>query len=321
MGSLLGHVLPGLGFFLLGLWHLINNIKLYCLQPNNYASAPWFPTPKLRHLELLFIILGSSISVSFELFIGPSRHHPFDADGTIPSYHLRNFEHSGISMFFIVYAAFAIHLDRVIPKSQAQFGQNLTLLIAAVAFGQELFLFHVHSTDHRGIEGQYHLLFQILITISLVTTLMGIGLPRSFLVSFVRSVSILFQGLWMILTGFMIWTPDFAPKGCTLFNDDGHKVVTCESPEALSRAKSLINILFSSLVTLVTIFSVHFYLALAKLYGQNMEHPYSSLPKELGELQEEAIDLVESPKKEDGLGDPKSVIHVGKGFVPLDLER
>ena len=88
MGSLVGHVLPGLGFFLFGLWHLFNNIKLHAQNPHSYTSQPWFPTSKIRYLELFLIMIGSSISISMELFIGPARHHPFDVDGTIPSYHL-----------------------------------------------------------------------------------------------------------------------------------------------------------------------------------------------------------------------------------------
>ncbi|KAF2314512.1 hypothetical protein GH714_027171 [Hevea brasiliensis] len=140
---------------------------------------------------------GSSISISMELFIGPRRHQPLDPDGTIPSNHLKNFEHSSISMLFLVYASFAIILDRFKPKAQL----GLTQLLGAVAFGQQLFLFHLHSTDHKGLEGQYHLLLQFIIVVSVTTTLMGIGLPRS----------------------------------CALYNDDDHLVIRCDSQEALHR--------------------------------------------------------------------------------------
>ncbi|KAJ6307243.1 hypothetical protein OIU76_017104 [Salix suchowensis] len=173
MGTLVGHVAPGFAFLALGLWHLFSHIKLHAQQPSSYTSSPWFPASKSRYLELFLIMLGSSISVSMELFIGPERHQPFDSDGTIPSNHLHNFEHSSISMTFFVYAAFAILLDRFGPK--AQYG--LTQFLGALAFGQQLFLFHLHSADHMGVEGQYHLLLQIIIVVSLATTLMGIGHP------------------------------------------------------------------------------------------------------------------------------------------------
>jgi hypothetical protein len=193
MGSLAGHVAPGIGFFIIGLWHLFNHIKLHAQHPTSYTSLPWFPTSTFKYLELFFIMAGSCASVAVELFIGPDRHQPLDPDGTIPSNHLRNFEHSNISMTLLVYAVFAILLDRHRIFAKAQYG--LTLLLGAIAFAQELLLFHLHSSDHMGPEGRYHLLLQFLVAVSLATTLMGIGFPKSFLISFVRSASILFQGV------------------------------------------------------------------------------------------------------------------------------
>uniref|UniRef100_A0A1J3JMT6 Transmembrane protein 45B n=1 Tax=Noccaea caerulescens TaxID=107243 RepID=A0A1J3JMT6_NOCCA len=165
MGSLVGHVLPGFAFLALGLWHLFNNIKLFCLHPNTFTSSLWFPTSKLRHLELYLIMFSSSASISMELFIGPRRHHPFDSDGTIPSNHLRNFEHSSISMSFLVYAVFALVLDRA--RHRAAASEGLNMLAAAAAFTQQLLIFHFHSTDNMGVEGQYHLILQFIIYLRL----------------------------------------------------------------------------------------------------------------------------------------------------------
>lgn len=254
-------------------------------------------------------MVGSSISISAELFIGPAKHHPFDVDGTIPSNHLRNFEHSSISMSFFVYAASAVLLDRIGPKAQC----GLTQLIGAIAFGQELLLFHLHSTDHKGLEGQYHLLLELLAVVSLTTTLMGIGLPGSFLVSFVRSLSIFFQGVWFIVMGYMLWTPELIPKGCLLHSDDGHQIVTCASEEALHRAKSLVNVQFSWLIVGITIFAVSLYLGLVEIYGKGVK--YSSLTKDFEELQEESNIEIESPKK-NKFEDVKSFIQMGRGFAP-----
>ncbi|GMQ00625.1 hypothetical protein CsSME_00047629 [Camellia sinensis var. sinensis] len=258
MGSLVGHVAPGFGFFVIGLWHLLNHIKLHAVNPN-YTSLPWFPTSKLRYLEL-FLIMG---------------------DGTIPSNHLHNFEHSSISMTFFVYASFAIILDRMGPK--AQYG--LTQLL-----------------------GQYHLLLQSVILVSLVTTLMGIRNPKSFLISFVRSLSILFQGVWLMFMGFMLWTPAFMPKGCYLNLEEGHKVVRCHSHEALERAKSLVNLQFSWFLILVTVCAMCLYLFLIKIYGHKVE--YNSLLKyEERDLEEDEDEDVEAQKKSK-LGESKSFVHL-----------
>ncbi|KAA8549633.1 hypothetical protein F0562_001349 [Nyssa sinensis] len=291
MGTLVGHVAPGFGFFVIGLWHLLNHIKDHALKPNSYTSLPWYPTSKIRYLELFLIMAGCSTSIAMELFISPDKHQPFDPDGTIPSYHLHNFEHSNMSMSFFVYAAFAIILDRIGPK--AKYG--LTQLLGAMAFSQQLLLFHLHSTDHMGIEGQYHWLLKLVILVSVVTTLMGIGYPKSFLISFVRALSILFQGVWLIVMGFMLWTPEFIPKDCYLNLEEGHLVVRCHSTEATQRAKSLVNIQFSWYLLGATIFVMSLYLWLIQFYGKKLE--YQSLTK-FEDQEEETNDVEGSGEKQ-----------------------
>ncbi|CAH8388536.1 unnamed protein product [Eruca vesicaria subsp. sativa] len=172
-------------------------------------------------------------------------------------------------MSFLVYAIYAVVLDQPRPRA---FSQGLTILAAASAFAQQLFLFHHHSADHMGIEGQYHKLLQLVIFVSLLTTLMGIALPKSFLVSFVRSSSIAFQGVWFILMGYMLWTPSLIPKGCSLHEEEGHQVVRCSSDLALDRAKSLVNIEFSWCLVGITIFVMSLYLILDGVYGENIEY-------------------------------------------------
>ena len=184
---------------------------------------------------------NSLASIAMELFIGPERNQPFDPDWTIPSNHLHNFEHSSISATFFVYGAFGIVLDISSPKAR----NGLTFFLSALVFSQQLLLFHRHSTDHTGLEGQYHWLLELVILVSLITTLMAIGLPKSFMVSFVRSLSVIFQGVWLITMGFMLWTPELLPKDCFLNYENGHHVARCSGEEALRRAKSLTNLQFS----------------------------------------------------------------------------
>jgi peptidoglycan biosynthesis protein MviN/MurJ (putative lipid II flippase) len=88
---------------------------------------------------------------------------------------------------FLIYATFTIVLDIFSISTKIQ--NELSHLLAAIAFAQQFLLIHLHSRDHMGIARQYHYLLQILISICFVTTLMGIGFPMSVLVCFVRSVS------------------------------------------------------------------------------------------------------------------------------------
>ncbi|KAJ1436268.1 hypothetical protein SESBI_04299 [Sesbania bispinosa] len=269
-----GHELLGFGFFVIGLWHLFNHIKLHALCPKSYTSTLWFPTRINRYLELHFIMASCTIFIAMELFIAPIHHQPLDPDGTIPFDHLHNFEHSSMGLAFLIYATFAIVLDRKCTKAQ----HGLTQLLGAIAFAQQFLLIHLHSRDHTGVEGQYHLLLQFLIIISLVTTLMGIGLPKSFMVSFVRSISIIFQGVWLMIMGLMLTTPGFAAKGCFMDLEEGPYVVRCSDDKALHRAVSLVNIQFSWLLIGVTVFAVSFYLVMCRCYREKVE--YVSLRKE-----------------------------------------
>ncbi|XP_028751424.1 transmembrane protein 45B-like [Neltuma alba] len=323
MGTLVGHVAPGFGFLLIGLWHLFNHIKLHAVNSGSYVSPPWFPATKLKYLELLLIMAGSLASISMELFIGPDKHQPFDSDGTIPSNHLHNFEHSSISMTFFVYAAFAVVLDRTALPEKTKLG--LTQLLGAIAFAQQLLLFHLHSADHMGPEGQYHLLLQLVILVSLSTTLIGIAIPKSFLVSFVRSVSIFFQGVWLIAMGFMLWTPGLIPKGCFMNQEEGHQVVRCSDDEALHRAKSLVNIEFSWYLIGITVFAMSLYLIMVKVYGEKPQ--YFTLRGDDDEEEgggedrsEGSNDDVESQKKS-ALENAQSFIHMGKAFPTVEMER
>ncbi|KAH7836865.1 hypothetical protein Vadar_006645 [Vaccinium darrowii] len=316
MGTLVGHVAPGFGFFLIGLWHLLNHIKLHAQNPNSYISKPWFPASKLKYLELFLIMGGCTMSIAMELFIGPERHQPFDPDLTIPSNHLHNFEHSIISLTFFLYAAFAIVFDKIAPQ-KTQY--SLTQVLGAAAFGQQLLVFHLHSADHMGVEGEYHLLLQLLVSTSLLTTLMGIAYRKSFLISFIRSISILSQGVWFMVMGFMLWTPEFIPKGCFMNLEEGHKVVRCHNDEALDRAKSLVNMEFSWYMILVIVSSLCLYLYMIKIYGEKVE--YQTLPKyELGD-EEDGEDDVEAQKKIKIDVASKSFVQMGKGYAPMDIER
>ncbi|XP_057732768.1 uncharacterized protein LOC130948080 isoform X1 [Arachis stenosperma] len=291
MGTMLeGHEILGFGFFVIGLWHLFNNIKIHSSSSsssNSFKSTIWFPTKRFRYLELNFIIASCTMFIAMELFIAPDLHQPFDSDGSIPANHLHNFEHSLMASSFLVYAAFTMFFDMksIITKAQ----HELTHFLASMAFAQQFLLIHFHTRDHAGVEGQYHYLLQILIVVSLTTTIMGIGFPNSFMVSFVRSLSITFQGLWLMIMGFFLWTPGYQAKGCSLHPEMNTYMVRCSDDKALHRAVSLVNLQFSWLLILVTVFAMCFFLVLSKRYDNKVE--YVSLTKE------EQLDLESQSEK------------------------
>nr|TKW33421.1 hypothetical protein SEVIR_2G234400v2 [Setaria viridis] len=187
-------------------------------------------TPRVRYLELIVIIAASIFEADTQLFVGHRTFLPFDADGSIPSRRLPNHEHA------VFFAAFV-----------------------------ELLVFHFHSTDHAGVEGQFHLFVEVMAAVGLATALLGVGFPRSFAVSLVRSAGIAFQGLRLVVIGVM-WIPSLVPKGCSLVREHHRDAVRCENDDSLHRAKALVNLQFGWCMSLVALFVVALYLYVCKRY-------------------------------------------------------
>ncbi|WVZ92580.1 hypothetical protein U9M48_038631, partial [Paspalum notatum var. saurae] len=242
---------------------------LFLLRPGSYVAPVWFPARGARYLELVLVMAGAAASILMELVVGPARHQPFDDDGTVPSHHLHNFEHASISLALLVYAAAAIRLDR----ARAPCRDAVSALAAAAAFAQELLLFHLHSADHAGVEGQYHLLLQGVVAVTLATTVLGVAAPRSFAVSLVRSASLVLQGVWFVAMGVMLWTPALLPKGCFLSHEDGHDVARCsDEGGVLARAKALVNLQFSWYLSATVVLVVVLYLWMCRLYKEEPQY-------------------------------------------------
>lgn len=258
MGGTSGHVSLGLAFLLIGLWHLFNTIKLHSLHPKSFLTPPWFSlSSTLPYSEPITIMLVTLIFISMELFSNRT-------------YSLPHIEHSIIALSFFIYASFGLLLHKF-GRGPARLG--LVHLLQAAAFGQQLLILHLHSTDHIGVEGQYHWLLQIITSVTLITVLLAVGYPRSFLISFVRAFSVVFQGVWLIVMGFLLWTPHWMPKGCFLRVGSGRDAVVCRGDRALDRAKALVNVQFGLCLIVLTVLSMLLYLALIRLYPRaNMEY-------------------------------------------------
>ncbi|XP_057524426.1 uncharacterized protein LOC130804112 [Amaranthus tricolor] len=260
-----GHVYLGLVFLIIGLWHLFNHIKNN-ITLKSTQSLTWFPTSFSKYLEHYFIQIGCSIFIFSEMI----PHSTFDNNGSILATRLHNLEHVSISFSFLFHSLFAILLDKSRSNKKKSLDNiNISHFIVSIAFANQLLLFHFHSTDHIGLESQYHLLLQQIVIVCLFTTLLSIWVPKSFMVCYIRSLGIFFQGLWLIIMGYMLWTPNFAPKGCSMKRDDyGRKVIMCSDDDgSLNRGKALVNILFSLVLICVLVFGVGFYLLVGKVYG------------------------------------------------------
>lgn len=250
MGTFLGHFVPGLSLALLGLWHLINTIRSYCLKgPETFFAKFWFPFPKLKHLELFLILFFSFFAIILLTIDFP--------DFNFSSFKPDNLEHASMFLHLIIFACFALFCE--LTLSSDLFSGIIGILSASV-FAQELFLLHYHSTDHLGLEGHYHFLLQLIAFVSFSSALASASFPKSFSAALVLSVSVMFQGCWFLNMGFMLWVPRYVPRGCvskTTSSDTRSVVhssaVACESPGAEVRAKALANLEFSWILSAILI--------------------------------------------------------------------
>ncbi|XP_057775354.1 uncharacterized protein LOC130994304 [Salvia miltiorrhiza] len=265
-GGTSGHVSLGFAFLIIGMWHLFNSIKHHSLHPKTFISLPWFPVPRFKYLEPITIILVTSVFIISELFAGGGR------PATAPN-NLRHLEHSIIAISFSLYAVFAVLFDRIAAPLPAQ--RVLLHLLQAAAFAQQLLILHLHSTDHAGVEGQYHWLMQIVTLVTLIATISVAGNPASFLSSFVRGFSVIFQGIWLVVMGFMLWTPEWMPEGCFLKAE----AVLCHGDRALRRAKALVNLQFGLYLIALTVCAMVFYLVVIKFYPQEKAEYRSLMTK------------------------------------------
>ncbi|XP_047051608.1 uncharacterized protein LOC124657022 [Lolium rigidum] len=310
--SSIGHILPGAGFFAVGLWHLFSHVRLFSLHPDSYVAPVWFPVTGARYLEPALVIAGSAVELVMEMFVDHSTFLPFEADGSIPSDRLHNHEHAIICLALIVYAGAAVHLDR----ARAPGRRALCLLLVSVVFAQELLVFHFHSTTHAGVEGQFHWILQVVVAACLGTTLLGIGFPRSFAVSLARSACIMFHGVWLAVIGAMVWVPSMAPKGCSLVREDGRDTVRCRDKASLHRARALVNLQFGWYLSFMTIFVLAIYLYVCNKYPA--EQAYARLVhKAAGD--EEEQDHLELEAHKCSVHDIGGDMHV-RGLLPLEIE-
>ncbi|KAL2928327.1 Transmembrane protein 45B [Bienertia sinuspersici] len=224
MGTFVGHFVPGLALTILGLWHTVNTIRS-------------------QELELILILSFSVLAIILQVLDYPAFHLIFKLD---------NFEHATMFLHLAIFTGFTYYAEYTQISDSVS---SVVGIMAGSVFSQELFLLHFHSTDHVGLEGQYHGLLQLIVSVSLLAAVTITVFPGSFPSALVLSGSVVFQGCWFLNMGFMLWVPKFVPKGCFMQHDHDkatsndmhmmHGAVSCGSPEADFRARALANLQFS----------------------------------------------------------------------------
>ncbi|OWM83764.1 hypothetical protein CDL15_Pgr004195 [Punica granatum] len=231
--------------------------------PDNFKARFSYPLNipflNLRNLDLVLILSLSILAIITQVLDFPIVKLEFRLD---------NFEHATMFLHLLVYSGYALFAE-LTQTAESLYG--VIAVLASSVFGQELFLLHFHSTDHVGIEGQYHWLLQLIVLVSFLSAITVTLSPTSFPASLVLAVSVVFQGLWFINMGFMLWVPKLVPNGCALHlglpAHHGEPTVVCASKDADSRARALANLQFSWILSTVLVLTGILCLKLASSKG------------------------------------------------------
>ncbi|KAL0412521.1 UNVERIFIED_CONTAM: hypothetical protein Sradi_1453800 [Sesamum radiatum] len=277
MGTFVGHLVPGLALAFLGLWHTINTIHLYYLKGSTkFMLRFWHPfrspVRKLEHLELILVLAFSVLAILVQILDPRHLHFSFELD---------NIEHATMFLQLVIFTTFTLFSEsnHLYEKTLGVSG----MLVASV-FGQELFLLHYHSTDHVGLEGHYHWLMQLIVCVSFLAAIYATISPTSFPAALVLSTSVVFQGCWFINMGFMLWLPNFVPRGCvtqTTNLSNGiivNGAVICGTHEADLRARALANLQFCWILSSILIFMASICIAFGRRWTARRQSEYEQLP-------------------------------------------
>lgn len=260
MGTFAGHLVPGLALASLGLWHTINTIHVYFLKGSNtFIIRFWYPLRKLQYLELILVFSFSIFAILAQILdIHHLRFH----------FELDNIEHATIFLQLLIFTTFTFLSDfaNLSPNMIGVSG----ILVASI-FGQELFLLHYHSTDHIGLEGHYHFLMQLIVCVSFLASLCATAAPSSFPAALILSISVVFQGCWFINMGFVLWVPDFVPRGCASATQGMHGAVVCGSHEEDLRARAFANLQFCWIFSSILVLTVSVCMLFGRLRAQTRQ--------------------------------------------------
>ncbi|KAL9268416.1 hypothetical protein AKJ16_DCAP11724 [Drosera capensis] len=109
MGSFKGHVVPGILFYMVGIWHMWCSAYRYAMNPSGFRLRVWNPVPgfggRLKYLELYMVTSGAFIDLCIELLY--ATHLKFFVNGESNPSHLNNFEHSGMLVMFFIFSIIA----------------------------------------------------------------------------------------------------------------------------------------------------------------------------------------------------------------------
>uniref|UniRef100_T1JB66 Transmembrane protein 45B n=1 Tax=Strigamia maritima TaxID=126957 RepID=T1JB66_STRMM len=197
MGTLLGHVYPGVVQMTIALWWTYSCYKRYykCLHNGKkFLSSSWFAVDKFPNYPL------ESIVKFFVFLVGII----FDATHNgITHINIKNIFHVTIYWFVLIQSLVEIlqfYKFRFIPPSAEYF-------TAVLAFIMHTFIFGAHIRGRSELDGLLHSLLALAIAGCAFTFALEAFIRDNLMVTLARCTCMLVQGTWLTHLGFIMFPP------------------------------------------------------------------------------------------------------------------
>ncbi|XP_045422785.1 transmembrane protein 45A-like [Lemur catta] len=206
-GNFKGHALPGIFFFIMGLWWSTRSILKYVCK--NQKQTFCLDSKALFHLlEILegTALVGMALTgMAGEQFIPGGPHLILYKEGQWN--HLLNWHHFTMYFFFglVGVADILCFTIRSLPSS-------LPKLMLSNALFVEAFIFYNHTHGREMLEIFVHGLLVLVIFLTGLVTFLEFLLQNNVLLELLRSSLILVQASWFFQIGFVLFPPSGAPS-------------------------------------------------------------------------------------------------------------
>ena len=213
MGSLVGHLVPGLMCILLSLWWFIGEIlrrsqpneRSHVKQRSNFIQPAWYSCPGQRlsnrpvepALKVAFALLG----VIGELPLS-NASALYDESGKFFPSHIDNYAHTVMYCFF----GFTGVVDLVMWYNLLPLPPKFDCLIFSLAFWIEgfLFFFHLHGRDELNV--RLHTILYVIIFVTAAAFLLAV-IHDQFIpfLCLLKAYLLCLQGTWFSQIGFVLF--------------------------------------------------------------------------------------------------------------------
>lgn len=205
MGTFLGHALPGLIFFLLGGWWMLQIFRRVFSKRSDtlafsttgrttnactFKGAPFYPVDICCRTQVqLDCIFGSLVCL-----FGAVAHCTVSGAA--------NLQHATMYAFFLLPCVASLLLPRVRIVTAPD---RLVYVLLAIAYMAEGLLFKFHLHDRTELDVLIHTLLIYTIFATAGTVLLEMVYPQSILLSLVRAGLTILQGTWFFQVAFTLY--------------------------------------------------------------------------------------------------------------------